>query len=87
MPKRKAASVSQNTKDDEVLTKSNSKRSKSGAGDTGVSIPSDVNIVWQLEDETKATWHNYHDDVQEALTTAAVMGRSVETITMTMCLF
>ena len=78
MPKRKAASVAaaKNDKDDnEVLTKSNSKRSKSGAGDTGLTIPSDASIVWQLENEAKATWHSYHEDIQEALTTAAVTGR------------
>ena len=82
MPKRKARA---RVDDDDVsVTKKSSggARSrgdtKSGvfkSGDSGVvSIPAGASLVWQLEEETKHTWHCYHDDVQESLTTALVTG-------------
>ena len=40
-----------------------------------VSVPNGVDIVWQLEGVTKKTWLSYVDEVQEALTSAAVSGR------------
>ena len=49
--------------------------SSSGGGDQMVSVPNGVDIVWQLEGVTKKTWLSYVDEVQEALTSAAVSGR------------
>ena len=40
-----------------------------------VAVPSGVDIVWQLEDVSKNSWLSYVDEVQDALTSAAVSGR------------
>ena len=65
MPKRKATASDQVA--DEVVTKSKSvsKRVKSGDVGAGVfSIPPGFKTIWQLEEETKQTWHSYHQDIQ-----------------------
>ena len=68
MPKRKATASNQVV--DEVVTKSKSvsKRVKSGDVGAGVfSIPPGFKTIWQLEEETKQTWHSYHQDIQVGL--------------------
>ena len=40
-----------------------------------VAVPSGVEIVWQLEAAAKTSWLSYVDEVQDALTSAAVSGR------------
>ena len=64
MPKRKA-------KDDvaDGDWKSGSASFKSGSRSGGgsgseVLVPTGTNIVWQLEEEAKDTWHLYTDEVQ-----------------------
>jgi len=58
-------------------TKSTLSASPSGDdGDTVISIPPGVNITWQLEDTAKDTWAVYSLEVQDALTTAAMAGKT-----------
>lgn len=40
-----------------------------------VAVPPGVDIVWQLEAVTKTSWLSYVDEVQDALSSAAVSGR------------
>ena len=54
---------------------SSSSSSSSADGSQMVSVPPGANIVWQLEGSTKKTWLSYLDEVQDALTSAAVSGR------------
>jgi len=76
MPKRKAIASDQVA--DEVVTKSKSvsKRVKSGDVGAGVfSIPPGFKTIWQLEEETKQSWHSYHQDIQDALSSAVDAGK------------
>ena len=76
MPKRKPSSDVGGAKS--VSSSSASFKSGSGSGSSGgcpVTIPPGMRIVWQLEDETKNSWHEYGEDIQDALRTAAVTGR------------
>ena len=53
-----------------------SSSSSSSAGESKmVAVPSGVDIVWQLEAAAKNSWLSYLDEVQDALTSAAVSGR------------
>lgn len=53
-----------------------SSSSSSSAGESKmVAVPSGVETVWQLEASTKTSWLSYLDEVQDALTQAAVSGR------------
>ena len=82
MPKRiaKSSSTAGDADEDKSSAAPSSMKSGkfSGNTNTGLTISPGVNIVWQLEDETKSTWHVYHDDIQDALTTAAVSGTKVK---------
>lgn len=49
--------------------------SSSDSGNKMVAVPPGANIVWQLEGATKKSWLSYIDEVQDALTSAAVSGR------------
>ena len=65
MPKRKATASNQVA--DEVVTKSKSVSKRVKSGDVGagvISIPPGFKTIWQLEEETKQTWHSYHQDIQ-----------------------
>ena len=67
MPKRKAKDAAADG--DWKSGSSSSFKSGSRSGGGGVSgsevlVPSGTNIVWQLEEEAKNTWHVYTDEVQ-----------------------
>ena len=65
MPKRKAAASNQVADEVVIKSKSVSKRVKSGDVGAGVfSITPGFKTIWQLEEETKQTWHSYHQDIQ-----------------------
>ena len=79
MPKRKvkdeedaspesSVSINKKSRGDSVMK---SRGMCSGDNSKLLTIPPSVKVVWQLEDEAKATWHLYHEDIQEYLSTAA----------------
>ena len=68
MPKRKVkdAAADGDWKSGSASFKSGSSSRSGGGGVSGseVLVPSGTNIVWQLEEEAKNTWHVYTDEVQ-----------------------
>lgn len=66
MPKRKAKddAADGDWKSGSTSFKSGSRSGGGGVSGSEVLVPSGTNIVWQLEEEAKNTWHVYSDEVQ-----------------------
>ena len=66
MPKRKAKddAADGDWKSGSASFKSGSRSGGGGVSGSEVLVPSGTNIVWQLEEEARNTWHVYTDEVQ-----------------------